>query len=224
MLPILYEDNYLLAVDKPAGLQAEADRWGNPSAQDLVADYLKQKYPWKKQLLAGLVHRLDRPVSGVLLFAITPLALKRMNATFEARGVRKFYTALVEGRPDNDAGELAHWLRKDNALKRAVQAPAQAKDAALCRLRYRVLREEKAGRSLLEVELLTGRYHQIRAQLALVGCPVVCDDKYGTPLEKSPSDPMIHLHSARLLFEHPMAAGTHLVIEAPAPKGGLWPA
>lgn len=206
---VLLEDNYLLAIQKPAGLQSDADRHGNPCAEHQVENYLRKAYPWKKQLIAGLAHRLDRAVSGVLLFGLTPAALKALLAQFEARTVGKFYIAILEKAPPQDEGELVHWLKKDNAAKRSIVVNPQTKQSQECRLRYKVLRSEKE-KCLVEIELLTGRYHQIRAQMSAIGCPVAGDEKYGAKSKRpgdsrslGHSDSMIYLHCQRLVFDHP---------------------
>lgn len=200
-MEILFEDNYVLAFNKPSGLQSDADRHGNLCAEKQVGDYLKQTYTWKKQLIAGLAHRLDRPASGLLLFGLTPAALKSLLAQFEARTVGKFYLAVLEQCPPQDEGELKHWLKKDDVQKRSVVVNPQTKHSQECRLRYKVL-EKKEGKNLVEIELLTGRYHQIRAQMGAIGCPVLGDDKYGAkPLK--PAISMIYLHCHRLVFDHP---------------------
>lgn len=219
MLSILFEDNYLLAVNKPAGLQTERDRNGNPSVEDLVSGYFKTTYPWKKQLITGVVHRLDRQVSGVLVFAKTPMALKNLNRQFEERTIRKFYLAIVENTLHLQEGELVHWLRKDQANRIAVVSTGRNKQAHQCRLRYRILKTG-GGKSLVEIELLTGRYHQIRAQFSAEGSPVLGDEKYGAA--PGPVQGMICLHAGRLMIEHPKT-GEKLELTAPVPSPENWP-
>ena len=214
MLSILYEDNYLMAVNKPAGLRSE----GNPGLESEVAFFLKEKYPWKRQLITGVVHRLDRPVSGVMLFALTPMALKELGKQFGNRTVQKFYLALCASPPPANSGELSHWLLKDSKNKKAAVFDHAVKDAQLASLRYQVL-EEKQGLFLLEIELLTGRYHQIRAQLCAVSVPIVGDVKYGSNLSVSGAG--ICLHAYRLIVRHPKT-GDMLELTAPAPNAGLW--
>ncbi|MCB0522038.1 MAG: RluA family pseudouridine synthase [Lewinellaceae bacterium] len=218
MFPIIFEDNYILAINKPAGLQAEADRWGSPSVELEATAYLEKTYPWKKQLIVGIVHRLDRPVSGVMLLAKTPMALKSLNLQFERRTVRKKYLALVEGELPTASGELVDWLGKDQSERRAVVSSRQDKQARECRLLFQVLETGKDGKSLVEVELLTGRYHQIRAQLAAIGCPIMGDGKYGSTLD---GGGMICLHAHSLSVEHPKT-GAPLLLEAPLPAEGIW--
>lgn len=217
MLPILFEDNYLLVINKPADLQAEKDRWGNPSAEAQVSAYLKKNYPWKKQLITGVVHRLDRQVSGAMAFALTPMALKNLGSQLENRTMQKIYVALVEGTMPEMEGSLTHWLKKDLENRRAVVGKTGQKTSKECRLLYRVL-EKSAGKSLLEVELLTGRYHQIRAQLAAAGCPIEGDEKYGS---LHPYRGQIALHARKLKLVHPKTA-EKLEITAPLPVNELW--
>lgn len=221
MLSIVFEDNYLLAINKPHGLLSEGGRPGESSAVSLVSAYLKENFPWKKQWRAGLAHRLDRPATGVLLFAKTPLALKTVQQSFELRAVGKFYRLLVEGAPTSAKGELEHWLKKDDAQQKAVLAKPAQKNAGLCRLRYEVL-QATDGFSLVQVELLTGKYHQIRAQMALSGCPVVGDAKYGaTPLTGANPPPLIYLHANKLRLPHPVSKEI-VEIAAPVSGTGLW--
>ena len=221
MLPILFEDNYLLAIDKPAGLQSDKDRHRNPSVEREVAEYFRKNFAWKKQLVVGLTHRLDRAVSGVLLLAKTPAAVKSLAAQFEARSVEKHYLAILEKCPPQDEGELVHWIKKDDLAKRAVVVNPHTKASQECRLRYKVL-QKKGEKCLAEIELLTGRYHQIRVQMGTIGCPVLDDEKYGG--RKSRSDiSMIHLHAHRLAFDHPKT-GERMEVNAPLPNIGEWPA
>ncbi|MCF8243861.1 MAG: RNA pseudouridine synthase [Saprospiraceae bacterium] len=219
MLPILFEDNYLLAVNKPPGMQSDKDKWRHPSAEVEVTVYYKITYPLKKQLAAVMAHRLDRAVSGVLLFAKTPAAIKSLGAQFEERTVGKFYLAILEKCPPQDEGELVHWLKKDNEQKRAVIVNPHTKASKECRLRYKVL-QKKGDQCLVEIELLTGRYHQIRVQMGTIGCPVLGDEKYGAKAIKSDLT-MIGLHSHRLLFDHPKT-GERMEVTTPPPDLGEW--
>ena len=218
MFSILYEDNYLLAVNKPAGLQAESDRWGNPGMEGLLLEYLKKTYPWKKQLIAGVAHRLDRQVSGVMLFALTPMALKNMGSQFEKRTVQKIYLAVVENSLPEKSGELSHWLWKDLKNRKAIVSTSKNKEARQCRLKYKVLQEAN-GKSLVEVKLLTGKYHQIRAQLGAAGCPIFGDQKYGSSF--AAGEQTICLHARRLAVIHPKT-GAALELVAPLPDTDHW--
>jgi 23S rRNA pseudouridine1911/1915/1917 synthase len=215
MFPILYKDNYLLAILKPAGLSSESGGREPDSAEQQVAAWLRRTMPWKKRQQWYLLHRLDRPVSGVLLFALTPCSMKQLALQFEKRLVRKTYLAVAGGPPPTQQGELVHWLRKDTLQRRALVAIPGDSLAQECRLRYKLL-EQKEGHCLMEIELLTGRYHQIRAQLAAVGSPIMGDDKYGgEPAEG------LALHAWRLELEHPKTGET-LRITAPPPQSGIW--
>lgn len=213
MLNILFEDHYLLVLDKPAGVQVEADRFGNPSLQAQVQAYFQKTFPWKKQLIVGLVHRLDRLVSGVVLIAKTPMALKEVNRQFETRQVRKIYLAVVEGTLAEKESELVNWLKKEPENKRSVVGKENEKGTQECRLRYRVLREN-SEKTLVEIELLTGRYHQIRTQFSALGNPIVGDEKYGSRQVAGKDQILLHAH--RLSVRHPKT-GEPMNFEAPPP-------
>ena len=222
MLQIIYEDNYLLVLNKPSGLRAEGGHSEEPSLAFLVAKYLRQTYPWKKQLITGVVHRVDRPVSGLMLFAKTPMALKELNRQFENREPQKTYVAIVENQLPAEAGELAHWLKKDQEKRRADVAAEGAKGAQACKLRYKVLQKKTAkglALCLVEIEMLTGRYHQIRAQLSAVGCPILGDEKYGSHQKNEVG--MIHLHAHRLQVVHPKTS-ERIEFKAPFPSTPPW--
>lgn len=218
MLPILFEDNYLLVINKPPGLQVERDHWGNPSVEDRVGEYFQENFPWKKQLIVGIVHRLDRPVSGVLILAKTRMALKQLNRQFEERKVKKTYLAWVENKPPKRKGELVHWLKKSDKLRKAIVTTEKNKHAKQARLRYRV-RHSANDRTLLDVLLLTGRYHQIRAQLGAIGSPIVGDEKYGSKIKSEGGE--IALQSNSLTISHPKTQET-MCFEAPPPECPIW--
>ncbi len=218
-LHVLYEDNHLLAIAKPAGLLAQGDRTGDPCAADLAAAYLKERCGKPGNVYVGLVHRLDRPVSGVLLLARTSKAARRLSEQFREGRVRKTYLAVVEGEPDVAGGEAVAWLadRADpQGRTRAATAPFPG--AREARLAWRVV-ARAAGSALLEVEPVTGRRHQIRAQLALLGHPILGDTKYGAGPR---AGRCIALHARRLEIAHPVG-GAPLAIEAPLPDGWPWP-
>lgn len=212
---IIYEDNYLLALNKPPGLSAEGP-WGLAGK---VSDYLKATYPWKKQLITGVVHRLDRPVSGLIVFAKTKMALKNLNEQFAKRSISKNYLAVCENRPAKTTGLLVHWLLKDKASRKALAVPPHTPEAKEARLKFQLL-QQAGNHSLLAVELLTGRYHQIRAQLAAAGCPIANDVLYGGQADgQYPAG--IYLHAHQLSFAHPKT-GAPVQLEAPLPKTGKW--
>jgi 23S rRNA pseudouridine1911/1915/1917 synthase len=214
MLTLLFEDNYLLAVNKPAGIRAE----GSPGMESEVSKYLKETYPWKKQLITGVVHRLDRSVSGVMLFAKTPMALKALNRQFEERSVRKTYMAILEKKMPEAQGELRHWLVKDNENRKAVIATPKNRKAKECVLRYKNI-AEFSNLYLVKIELLTGRYHQIRAQMNAAGCPILGDEKYGA--KRRIEEKIIYLHSSELIVKHPKTNDI-LNLEAALPGHGEW--
>lgn len=218
-LTILYEDNHLLAVVKPAGLLAQGDRTGDPSVVDLAAAYLAARYGKPGKVYIGLLHRLDRPVSGVLLLARTSKAAARLSAQFRDGTVVKTYLAVVEPAPAADGAELTAWLGdRPDPRGRTPAARAPFPGAREARLGYRV-RARAGGAALLEIAPITGRRHQIRAQLALDGCPILGDVKYGA---RGPARRALALHAWRLAVRHPVG-GEPLVFEAPLPAGWPWP-
>lgn len=218
-LKILFEDNHLIGVVKPAGVLVQGDKTGDPTLLDVVKAHLKLTGAKPGNVFLGLVHRLDRPVSGVVLLARTSKAASRLSAQFRAGTPAKRYLAVVEGRLPEAAGELSAYLatRGDaQGVSRAAWTPFAGSREA--RLRYRVDATAR-DRSLVEIELLTGRRHQIRAQLALAGCPIWGDRKYGSSHALSGR---IALHAARLEVAHPIS-GQPVVLAAPPPEGWPWP-
>ena len=213
-LRVLLEDNHCLAVLKPAGLLTMGDRTEDVSTVDLARDYLRWKYDKPGKVFVGVVHRLDRPVSGVLLLARTSKGASRLSEQFRKHSVRKIYQCVVEGRPPNREGELVDWLIKDESenVSRAVSQNSDNRKES--RLKYRCL-QTKAGLSLLEIELLTGRSHQIRVQLSSRGMSICGDGKYGS---KTKLDGWLALHAASLTFEHPTQREP-ITVTAPLPPG-----
>lgn len=198
-LDVLYEDNHCLAVAKPAGLLVQGDRTGDRALVDLAKSYVRERYDKPGEVYLGAVHRLDRPVSGVVLLARTSKAAARLSAQFRDERVRKVYHAVVESVPVREADELEHFLRKDPRTNHTAVAQADEEGARLARLRYRVVRRLGSG-ALLEVHPRTGRSHQIRVQLAAVGAVIVGDVRYGSG---RPLGHWIALHASELEFEHP---------------------
>ena len=216
MLDILYEDNHLLAVNKPAGLVTMGVAEDRPSLLKLAKAYLKQKYDKPGNVYLGAMSRLDAPVTGVILFARTSKAAARLTDQFKQRAVEKSYWAIIEGAIRPPAGSCQDWLVADErhrCVKIAGPTVPGAKEALLT---YRQLRELPGG-ALLEITLETGRKHQIRVQLAGRGCPVWGDRKYGGR-EKLPAG--IALHARRLVVEHPVKQNTKIELQARLP--GAW--
>lgn len=216
-LPILYEDNHLLVVDKPAGMLAQADLSGDLDVLTLAKQVIKERDAKPGNVFLGLVHRLDRPVSGVMALAKTSKAASRLSAQFRERETDKRYLAVVAGAPDPVRGELRHFLRKDRAerVTRVVESEAEGKRALL---RYEVL-EHRGTRSLLRVQLVTGLPHQIRVQLSAAGHPIVGDRKYGS------SEPLVRgvvaLHAESLALRHPVRR-EDVVVRADPPDHWPW--
>lgn len=215
---ILFEDNHLIAVNKRAGDIVQVDETGDESLDEKVKKYIAIKYNKPNEAFLGVMHRLDRPVSGVILFARTSKALARMNDAFKNREVKKTYWAVVRNRPPAEAGTLIHWLVK-NTQKNVVAAHAkEVAGSQRAELNYRLI-GELGGYYLIEVDPLTGRSHQIRVQLASMGCPIVGDNKYGYP--RGSRKGSICLHARRLQFIHPVKK-EQVNIFAKLPVDGFW--
>ena len=197
---VLFETAQLLVVHKPCGLVVERDPHGYASVEEWAFRYLSGKT--RKPPFVGIVHRLDRPVSGVLLIAKKKSALKALNRQFEVRSVEKTYLAVVEKAPEKPQGELKHWIVKDPKNKRAHIVQEGAKDASPAQLTYKLLETRPDGTALLEVHPLTGKYHQIRVQLAAIGCPIIGDEKYGATRAYHPD--CIALQAWKLKFRDPV--------------------
>jgi 23S rRNA pseudouridine1911/1915/1917 synthase len=215
---ILYEDNHLIVVNKPAGILVQGDETGDQTLSDFVKQYLKNKYQKPGAVFLGVVHRIDRPVSGVVVLARTSKALSRMNERFRTRDVEKTYLAIVEGKPENSSATLVHWLRKNESANKVTVFKRETSDALRCELSYKNLCN-KNNLALLEVKPVTGRSHQIRAQLSAMGCPIYGDLKYGS--ENTMSDQSICLHAFRLTFQHPVSLQL-VEYKAPPPGNQIW--
>lgn len=219
-MQVLYEDNHIIIVSKAAGEIVQGDKTGDRPLSDMVKAYIKERYHKPGDVFLGVVHRLDRPVSGVVVFARTSKALARMNRLFAEGRVHKTYLAITANRPKDDAGLLQSWLTRNERLNKSFSSPLETPNAKLARLEYRVV--ASTGRyNLLEVRLLTGRHHQIRCQLAAIGCPIKGDLKYGA--KRSNPDGSISLHAWRVRFEHPVSH-TQIDVCAPCPEDNLWSA
>lgn len=217
---VCYEDNHIIIVSKAAGEIVQGDKTGDTPLSDTVKGYIKKKYQKPGNVFLGVVHRLDRPVSGLVLFARTGKALSRLSEMFRTRSVQKTYWAIVANEPPQMSGTLTHWLTRDERNNKARAYDREVPNSKQAILDYRLIaRSERYW--LLEIELHTGRHHQIRCQLAKIGCPIRGDLKYGAP--RSSSDGSISLHARRIRFEHPVS---HQLIDitASVPADRLWQA
>lgn len=220
-IQVLYEDNHLIAVNKPAGMLVQGDKTGDRTLADWVKLYIKDRYKKPGDVFLGTIHRLDRPVSGVVVFARTSKALTRMNELFRERKIEKTYWAIIQRELPDLQGELVHYLLKDTtknktkAFDRLSNRSGKAKKAELS---YKLIGRLGEHR-LVEIQLRTGRPHQIRVQLAKVGCPIRGDLKYGA--EKPNNDGNIHLHSRSLNFIHPVKK-IPIRIEGALPNEQVW--
>ena len=215
---IIYEDNHLIAVNKKPGQIVQGDKTGDVPLSELLKRYLKVKYDKPGEVFAGVIHRLDRPVSGVILFAKTSKGLARMNSLFHDRSIQKTYWAVVKGKPEITADKLVHYLNKNEVKNKSFASVEPKAGYTRCELDYKVLSSSDRY-SLLEVLPLTGRHHQIRVQLSFIGCPIKGDLKYGS--QRSNEDGSIHLHARMLEFEHPVSKEQVKIVAAP-PDEVLW--
>ena len=219
-MEVIYEDNHIIIVNKKSGEIVQGDKTGDRPLSDIVKDYIKEKYAKPGAVFLGVVHRLDRPVSGLVVFARTSKALSRLNKMFAEGKVHKTYWAIVKNAPLVSEGTLEHWLVRNEKQNKSYAYDSEKPNAKKAILKYRVLSHSE-NYSLLEVNLMTGRHHQIRCQLAAMGCPIKGDLKYGAP--RSNPDGSISLMSRRVEFVHPVSKET-IIVEAPLPDDALWQA
>jgi 23S rRNA pseudouridine1911/1915/1917 synthase len=217
-MEILYEDNHLIAVNKRVGEIVQGDKTGDTPLPEIIKSYLKEKYNKSGNVFCGVVHRLDRPVSGVVLFAKTSKALERMNKMFADHSLEKTYWAIVKGCLPESEARLEHYLVRNEKQNKSYAYTEPKPAAKRAVLDYKVL-SRGDNYSLLEINLETGRHHQIRSQLSSIGFPIKGDLKYGAP--RSNPDGGISLLARSITFEHPVS-GAVIHIEAPAPQDNLW--
>jgi 23S rRNA pseudouridine1911/1915/1917 synthase len=218
MPEILYEDNHLIAVYKRTSDLAQGDESGDESLDNQVKKYLAEKYKKPGDVFLGVIHRLDRPVSGVLLYARTSKALERLNEMFRNRQVKKIYWAIVKERPPEDESTITHFMKKNETQNKSYTYDTEVKGSKEARLSYKIIARSDRF-YLIEIELHSGRHHQIRAQLAAIGCPVKGDLKYGFP--RSNDDGSISLLARKIEFVHPVKKEM-ISITAHLPKGDVW--
>ena len=215
---ILCEDNHLIIVNKLPSQIVQGDKTGDEPLSEILKKYIKEKYNKPGEVFLGVVHRLDRPVSGIVLFARTSKVLSRMNEMMKKREIKKIYWAVVKNPPPEISGHLIHYLIRNEKMNKSFVVSEEKTGSQKAELVYSLL-ENSNNYHLLEIELLTGRHHQIRVQLAHIGCPIKGDMKYGFP--RSNSDGSIHLHARRIELVHPVKKEP-ILIEAKPPDDSLW--
>ena len=217
-LQVLYEDNHIIIVNKRAGDIVQGDKTGDKPLSDVVKEYLAQKYNKPGNVYLGVVHRLDRPTTGIVLFAKTSKALPRLNKLFAEKSAKKTYWALVKNQPPKTNNTLVHWLKKNPKNNKSTAYHKEIEGSKKAILHYQIIKKLD-NFYLLEIDLETGRHHQIRTQLASIGCPIKGDLKYG--FDRSNKDASISLHARTLRFIHPVKK-EDISITAPLPKDPLW--
>lgn len=217
-MTIIYEDNHIIVVNKSASEIVQGDKTGDVPLSEKVKAYLKEKYQKPGNVFVGVTHRLDRPVSGLVVFAKTSKALSRLNEMFRVGDVHKVYWAIVKNEPKQPEAELQHWIVRNEKQNKSYAYDHEVKNAKKAVLKYRMIGRSD-NYSLLEVELMTGRHHQIRCQLSKIRCPIKGDLKYGSP--RSNPDGSICLHARRISFVHPVSKQL-IELEAPLPADKLW--
>lgn len=217
-LQILFEDNHIIVVNKRAGDIVQGDKTGDKPLSEVVKSYIKETYNKPGNVYLGVVHRLDRPTTGIVLFSKTSKALPRLNKLFAEKEAKKTYWALVKQAPQKSSDRLVHWLKKNPKNNKSTAFTKEIQDGKKAILNYRTLKTLDHY-TLLEIDLETGRHHQIRSQLASIGSPIKGDLKYG--FDRSNPDASIHLHARKLEFEHPVKKDW-VAIEAPLPNDPLW--
>jgi 23S rRNA pseudouridine1911/1915/1917 synthase len=217
-MQVVYEDNHIIIVYKESGEIVQGDKTGDTPLAETVKAYIKEKYAKPGAVFLGVIHRLDRPVSGLVVFARTSKALSRLNDMFRKGEVHKTYWALVQNQPALPEGTLEHWLTRNEKQNKSYAYPREVPGSKKAILKYRLIGQSERY-YLLEINLLTGRHHQIRCQLSAMGCPIKGDLKYGS--KRSNADGSISLLSHRIDFIHPVSK-EHIVVESPLPVDNIW--
>ena len=217
-LQILHEDNHLIVVNKRVGDIVQGDKTGDKPLGEVVKEYIKEKYNKPGEVFLGVVHRLDRPTTGIVVFARTSKALSRMNELFSNRETQKTYWAVVKNKPNPCNAKLVHYLKRNEKNNTSKAHLKEVPDSKLASLEYLIIKE-LTNYTALEIELHTGRHHQIRAQLSAIGSPIKGDLKYG--FDRSNPDGGIHLHARKLSFIHPVSKES-ITIVATTPDDVIW--
>jgi 23S rRNA pseudouridine1911/1915/1917 synthase len=217
-LQILHEDNHLIVVNKRVGDIVQGDKTGDKPLSEVVKEYIKDKYNKPGEVFLGIVHRLDRPTTGIVVFARTSKALTRMNELFSNRETQKTYWAIVKNRPEKTEDKLVHFIKRNEKNNTSKAYAKEVPESKLASLDYKIIKELN-NYFALEINLHTGRHHQIRAQLSAIGAPIKGDLKYG--FDRSNPDGGIHLHARKLVFVHPVSK-ENIIIEAPVPNDVIW--
>src|SRR3954469_4196819 len=217
-LQVLHEDNHLIVINKRVGDIVQGDKTGDKPLSEVVKEYIKDKYNKPGEVFLGVVHRLDRPTTGIVVFARTSKALTRMNELFSNRETQKTYWAVVKNKPQNPEDKLVHYLKRNEKNNTSKAHSKEVPDSKLASLDYKIIKELN-NYFALEINLHTGRHHQIRAQLSAIGSPIKGDLKYG--FDRSNPDGGIHLHARRLILVHPVTKET-LTFTAPVPDDPIW--
>ena len=219
-LQVIYEDNHIIVVNKRAGDIVQGDKTGDKPLSDVVKGFIADKYNKPGKVYLGTVHRLDRPTTGLVIFSKTSKALPRLNKLFVSKEISKTYWALVKNKPGKEADTLIHWLKKNPKNNKSTAYIKEIPESKKAILHYKTIKKLD-NYYLLEVNLETGRHHQIRAQLSSIGCPIKGDLKYG--FDRSNKDASISLHARNIKFTHPVSQD-NLNITAPLPKDPIWDA
>ncbi len=219
-LQILYEDNHIIVVNKRAGDIVQGDKTGDKPLSEVVKDYIKTTYNKPGNVYLGVVHRLDRPTTGLVIFAKTSKVLPRLNALFVSKDIAKTYWAIVKNQPKKEQDTLINWLKKNPKNNKSYAYTKEVSESKKAILHYKVIKKLN-NYFLLEINLETGRHHQIRSQLSQIGCPIKGDLKYG--FDRSNEDASIHLHARDITFTHPVKLEP-IKITAPLPKDAIWDA
>jgi len=219
-LLVLYEDNHIIVINKRPGDIVQGDKTGDVPLNEIVKQYVKKKYNKPGKVFLGVVHRIDRPTSGVVVFARTSKALSRLNKLFSQKLAKKTYWAIVKNKPNKEQGTLEHWLLRNTKQNKSYAHIKEVSNSKKAILDYQILKKLN-NYYLLEIDLKTGRHHQIRAQLAAINCPIKGDLKYG--FDRSNKNGSIHLHARSIEFLHPVGKKP-ISLTAPAVEDPIWDA